>query len=229
MDMKIPDPENEMDIDTYDKGHHEEQENQDKPKEIGKPNKETTNNDQALEMVLKVITDANYKVDSLSQEMKKMQAQNIVLTRELHQVYQWIGACVKTQGKRNRPSNPKMEQPRAHQELTKKPERLKKKPFSKGIEDSIHAPNNQVMEILDVNDNTNKTQNTNNKQTEKPRPKVGTKSAPSPLPVKPTATKPTTGGTSPTLAQWSQIHLKTPNEWGREFTEAVIRAEDRKK
>ncbi|KAI5783745.1 hypothetical protein FPQ18DRAFT_395909 [Pyronema domesticum] len=142
------------------------QENTAAPKAAQEKPNTATNRDQALLMIYNAIVESNKKVGILSQELRKVQAQNAVLTRELHQMHQWIGACVKTQGKRP-PQN--AEKAHATPETTKQPEKTKEKPaaMTKGIEDSIHAPKNQDTVMIYLNDKTNETQKTKGKQPDK--------------------------------------------------------------
>jgi hypothetical protein len=201
------------------------QENTATPKEAKERPNTMANRDQALVMIYNAIVESNNKVDRISQELQKVQAQNAVLTRELHQVHQWIGACVKMQGGKGIPRPPP--------EPIKQSEKLREKPLTKGIEDSIHAPRHQDMEMIDIDDKTSKAQNHKGKQPEKTEKaqKDRTQSAPPPPPAKPAGLKMSTGGigTSPALNKWNQIHLKHLAEWGKEFTQGGIRAADRKK
>ncbi|KAI5799743.1 hypothetical protein FPQ18DRAFT_385338 [Pyronema domesticum] len=180
------------------------QENTAAPKEAKKKPNTATNRGQALLMIYNAIVESNNNVDILSQDLRKVQAQNEVLTRELHKVHQWIGACVKTQGKR-----PPQNAEKAHTtpETTKQPEKPKEKPaaMTKGIEDSIHAPKNQDTVMIDLNDKTNETQKTKGKQPDKAKANG----------IQPTKTT----IASPTPTMWNKIHLKSQKEWDKEFCE----------
>lgn len=109
-DTDIPDAELDLDMETPKIEHKEDQGNKNKqnPREKNKPIAGKYNAEQALMMIYKAIKDTNTKVDSIASEMKKVQAQNAVITKELRQVHQWIGACIKMQGGKG-PPNPPLE------------------------------------------------------------------------------------------------------------------------
>jgi hypothetical protein len=96
------------------------QENTATPKEAKEEPNTMAKRDQALVMIYNAIVESNNKVDRISQELQKVQAQNAVLTRELHQVHQWIGACIKTQGGKGTP-RPSLEPVKQSEKPTEKP------------------------------------------------------------------------------------------------------------